>query len=81
MAAGVPVVATSISGIPELVDATTGWLAPPGQPEGLADAIARALDEPQDARLARARRARQRIEAQFDLQQQVKLLGLTLRAG
>jgi colanic acid/amylovoran biosynthesis glycosyltransferase len=55
MAAGLPVVATGISGIPELVeDGVTGSLVPPGDVE----AIARALD-----RLARDREFRSRIGA------------------
>jgi glycosyltransferase involved in cell wall biosynthesis len=46
MAMGVPVVATSISAIPELVESgTTGLLVPPGEPEKLADALARMLSD------------------------------------
>ncbi len=74
MAAGVPVVATKVSGIPELVDETTGWLAPPDDPAGLAEAIADALEEPLPARRERARRARSRVESAFDLARQVEAL-------
>ena len=46
MAMGVPVVATSISAIPELVEnGTSGLLVPPGDPEKLADALARMLSD------------------------------------
>ena len=38
-----PVVATAIAGIPELVDATCGWLIPAGSVERLADAMADVL--------------------------------------
>jgi len=60
MAAGVPVVSTRLSGIPELVeDGRSGLLAEPGDPASLAAAIARLLDEPElGARLAAAAAAR-----------------------
>lgn len=46
MALGVPVVATAVGGVPELVeDGVTGLLVPPGNPEALADAVARALSD------------------------------------
>jgi len=74
LAAGVPVVSTAVAGIPELVDETTGWLVPPDNPVVLAEAIARALDEPGEARLARARRGREKVEGEFDLRRQVEAL-------
>lgn len=37
MAAGVPIVATSVGGLPDLVNGSAcGWLCPPGKPEALA---------------------------------------------
>lgn len=51
MAAGLPVVTTPISGIPELVhDEVSGILVPPGDPEALAGAIARVVADPELAR-------------------------------
>lgn len=44
MALGRPVIATAIAGIPELVDAQTGWLIPAGSVEALTGAIRAALD-------------------------------------
>lgn len=60
MAIGVPVVATSVSGIPELVvDGETGVLVPPEDETALADAIERLLGDATHAdRLARYAAAR-----------------------
>jgi glycosyltransferase involved in cell wall biosynthesis len=45
MAAGTPVVATAVGGIPEVVsDGVDGLLVPPGRPDALADAVVRALE-------------------------------------
>lgn len=47
MAAGVPVVASAVGGIPELVDeGVTGLLVPPADPEALATAVERLLRDP-----------------------------------
>jgi colanic acid/amylovoran biosynthesis glycosyltransferase len=66
MAAGTPVVASAISGIPELVeDGVTGLLAPERDPAALARAFLRlAEDPPLRARLAEA--ARDRVLADYD---------------
>jgi glycosyltransferase involved in cell wall biosynthesis len=60
MAAGVPVVSTRLSGIPELVeDGVSGLLAAPGDAESFADALERVLfDAPLAASLAAAGRRR-----------------------
>lgn len=58
MLAGVPVVATNVSALPELVvDGESGVLVPPDDAEALASGIARALDQPQlgEGALERAR--------------------------
>jgi glycosyltransferase involved in cell wall biosynthesis len=47
LALGVPVVATAVGGVPEVVhDGVNGLLVPPGRPEELARALARILEEP-----------------------------------
>jgi glycosyltransferase involved in cell wall biosynthesis len=47
MAAGVPVAATAVSGIPEVVtDGQTGRLVPPQRPDLLAEALAQLLTDP-----------------------------------
>jgi glycosyltransferase involved in cell wall biosynthesis len=67
MASGVPVVATRISGIPELIEhEVEGLLVDPDDVEGLANAIRRLLEDPLFAsRLARA--GREKVERSFDL--------------
>jgi len=65
MELGVPVVGTRAGGIPELVlEGETGLTAPVAEPEGLAAAIVRALED-RDAAQARAARARERVRAHF----------------
>jgi colanic acid/amylovoran biosynthesis glycosyltransferase len=78
-AVGTPVVASRVVGIPELVvDGESGLLVPPNDPEALATAIARALDDPVLAgRLAAAGRAR--AERMFDLHENVRQLADELR--
>jgi glycosyltransferase involved in cell wall biosynthesis len=59
MAAGLPVVTTAVSGIPEIVDEAVGWVVPPDDPAALAAAIRAALDDPAEAqRRGAAGRAR-----------------------
>jgi glycosyltransferase involved in cell wall biosynthesis len=60
MAAGLPVVASSVGGIPELVrDGETGRLVPPGNEGSLATALEETLDDPElRARLGAAGRRR-----------------------
>ena len=48
MASGLPVVATRVGGIPEVVDERSGLLAAPRDPRAIADAIATALDRIDD---------------------------------
>lgn len=66
MAMGVPVVSTAISGIPEMItDGVHGLLIEPRDPQALADALGRALTEP-DLHATLARAARARICERFD---------------
>jgi glycosyltransferase involved in cell wall biosynthesis len=50
MASNVPVIATKISGIPELVrNGQTGWLVPPEDPQALAETIMHVRNVPEEA--------------------------------
>lgn len=66
MACGLPVIATRVSAIPELVvDGETGILVPPGDPQALAAALRRAFLDVEGNAL-RALRARRKVEELFD---------------
>ena len=61
-AAGVPVVATAVGGVPDLLGADGGWLVPPQDPELFAAALAAAAGDPVEA-TRRAERLRARLLA------------------
>jgi glycosyltransferase involved in cell wall biosynthesis len=67
MAAGLPVVASAVGGVPEQVaDGATGLLVPPGDPAALASALERLLADPElRRRLGTA--GRERVRERFDL--------------
>ena len=70
-ACGVPVVATAVGGVPELVlDGLTGLLTPGGDAEALALEVKRLLED-RDLRHRMGRAARQRAEEHFCLARQV----------
>jgi len=61
-ARAVPVVTTTVAGIPEAVDDDCGWLVPPADPVALAGALEAALADPAERR-ARGERGRLRVAA------------------
>jgi glycosyltransferase involved in cell wall biosynthesis len=66
MAAGAPVVATGVSGIPELVeDEVNGLLVEPDDPEALADALIR-LHEDRELAARVAENGRRTVQERFD---------------
>ncbi|HTL56091.1 MAG TPA: glycosyltransferase [Candidatus Limnocylindrales bacterium] len=76
-ACGVPAVATSVGGVPELVeDGVTGLLVPPRDAPALASALERLLGD-QSLRRRLGEAARQRAQEKFSVTRQVdQLLGL-----
>jgi len=67
MAAGVPVIATRIAGVPELVeDGVSGFLVPPGEPQTIAEKAAMLLDNAElRNRFGAAGRAK--VEREFNI--------------
>jgi sugar transferase (PEP-CTERM/EpsH1 system associated) len=71
MAAGLPVVATRVGGVPEVVvDGVTGFLVPPRDPQALADAILRLLRDP-DLRRRMGEAGHARVAEHFSVEQMV----------
>jgi glycosyltransferase involved in cell wall biosynthesis len=69
LAAGVPVVATAVGGIPEVVgEGVSGYLVPPGDPAALARRIRDALRSEAE-RTAMGRNGRERVRNQFSFEQ------------
>jgi glycosyltransferase involved in cell wall biosynthesis len=74
MACGLPVVASSLSGIPELVrPAETGFLVPAGDDNSLADQLAKIYADPDPVRII-AQAGCETVRCEFNLSSQVHLL-------
>jgi len=74
MMSELPVVASELSGIPELVDdGRTGYLVPSGDPEALADRLERLIGKP-ELRRRFGRAGREKVEADFDIHQGARSL-------
>ena len=71
MRAGLPIIATRVGGIPEIInDETNGLLIAPADPQALAEAIIKLL---QDKELAKklARQAKIDVEQNFSLEKMI----------
>jgi glycosyltransferase involved in cell wall biosynthesis len=69
LACGTPVIASAVGGLREtILDGTTGWSVPVGDPAALAAAIRDALDRPDEAR-RRAEAGAAMVRARFDSEQ------------
>jgi glycosyltransferase involved in cell wall biosynthesis len=68
MAAGLPIVASGVGGILELIeDGRTGWLVPPGEDDALASRVMQLMAEPTAAaRFGAAARAEAVARFSFD---------------
>ncbi|MGZ6316936.1 MAG: glycosyltransferase [Anaerolineales bacterium] len=74
MISGLPVIASALSGLPELVKpGETGWLVPPGNSALLAEALAEIYARPAEAR-RRAALGRQWVQQEFNLETNVHKL-------
>lgn len=78
LATGVPVIASDVGGIPDMVvDGRTGYLVSADDPGGLVEAVERLRRLPADERLAMVRRARAHVAEHFDARANTaKLLAL-----
>jgi len=78
---GLPVVATDVSGIPELVThGETGWLVKERDPKALAAAIAKIMDEPA-LRLDLAQAGARNVRARFSSEPGIDFVAKRLRAS
>lgn len=66
MASGVPVGASRVGGLPEIVDESVGTLFDPGNPHALAEAVVRVLND-REGLARKGRAARQRVIDRFSL--------------
>lgn len=74
MAFGLPVVATAVGGIPDIVqNGINGYLVPPAEPEALRIAIEKVVEEPANA-LRMGEQARQTILRNFSITAWAKTL-------
>lgn len=81
LAVGVPVVATRLSGVPELVrEGETGLLAEPADAADLARALQQTIADPHAA-AQRAAAGRALVERQFDARASAERMGGLLRGG
>jgi glycosyltransferase involved in cell wall biosynthesis len=71
MAAGLPVIASRVGGVPEMLDdGVEGWLVDPGDETSLTRSLAHALRDP-EARRARGEAGRGRVGRDFSLERMV----------
>ena len=75
MASGLPIVASRVGGIPELIESgRDGVLVPPDSPHELADAIERLIERP-DFAAALGRAARAKAEERFSFERMIESFG------
>jgi colanic acid/amylovoran biosynthesis glycosyltransferase len=81
LALGRPVVATVVCGVPELVDATCGWLVPAGSVEDLAAALEALLRAPVAQLEAMGRSGMVRVGQQHNVHSEAAKLALLFECG
>jgi glycosyltransferase involved in cell wall biosynthesis len=75
MAAGVPLVATNVGGLPTLLEDGAGLLVPPADPDALADALAGLVDD-RDAAVALGAAGRERVAERYSFEGMVRRIEL-----
>jgi glycosyltransferase involved in cell wall biosynthesis len=78
MARAVPVVATDVAAVPEMLDESCGWLVQPDDPVALAAALEEALAAPGEAE-RRGAEGRRRVQECFRLEDEVARLEAVFR--
>lgn len=79
MAAGRPVIATAIAGLPELVTPDTGWLVPAGDVGALVSAIGTLAETPPERLASMGVAARYRVFARHNVDTEAGRLALLIR--
>ena len=80
MAHGVPVVASAVGGLPEVVDGESGLLVPPGDEQALAEALKSLLTDP-ERRAEMGRRGRRRARENFSFEAEIEALYRVIGEG
>ncbi len=80
-AMGRPVLTTRITGIPELVDSTCGWLFEAGDVDGIAQALRGIMRATPEERAAMGREGRRRVEDRHDVRKSAAALIDTFQAA
>lgn len=73
-ALGKPVISTYIAGIPELVDASCGWVIPAGDVPALTTALRDCLGKDEESLAGMGEVGRSRVEARHDIRRSAELL-------
>lgn len=74
MSKQLPVVASDITGIPELVEeSVSGYLVPPKSPQAYADAVKKLIQNPEQC-VAMGKKGRQKIQAEFAIDKNIQQL-------
>ncbi len=74
MSKQLPVIASDITGIPELVeDGVSGYLVPSKQPQAYADAVKKLINNPQQC-VTMGKKGREKIQAEFDIDTNIQQL-------
>ncbi len=74
MSKELPIVASNITGIPELVEeGISGYLVPARQPQAYADAVKKLISNPEQ-RVAMGKKGREKVLAEFDIEKNIRQL-------